>query len=158
MTTKFDALMSDPEFRKEFAVEGAIADASQIICDLLDRKNMNKADLARLLQKTPAYVSQLLSGKTNMTVRTLAEVAHALGFKIEINVGDIEGAVVDISASAEEGSADGTNPDRNAELKYHFRSRLLRHPPKYSYRMPSEEKCVSISDLGKFGERSEDVA
>jgi len=78
MTTKFDELMRDPEFRKGFAVEGLIGDTAQLIWDLMERRNMKQADLARLLNKTPAFVSQLLNGKANMTVRTLAEVVYAL--------------------------------------------------------------------------------
>jgi transcriptional regulator with XRE-family HTH domain len=85
MTTKFDELMLDPEFRKLYAIEGLIADTAQLICDLLERRNMKRADLARLLNKTPAFVSQLLNGKANMTVRTLAEVVHALGATVKID-------------------------------------------------------------------------
>jgi transcriptional regulator with XRE-family HTH domain len=88
MATKFDELMLDPEFRKLYAIEGLIADAAQLICDLLERRKMRRADLARLLNKTPAFVSQLLNGKTNMTVRTLAEVMHALGASVKIDAYD----------------------------------------------------------------------
>jgi len=88
MTTKFDELMLDPEFRKLYAIEGLIADTAQLICDLLERRKMKRADLARLLNKTPAFVSQLLNGKANMTVRTLAEVVHALGASVKIDAND----------------------------------------------------------------------
>src|ERR1035438_9115720 len=88
MTTKHDELMLDPEYRKLYAIEGLIADAAQLVCDLLERRNLKQADLARLLNKTPAFVSQLLSGRTNMTVRTLAEVAHALDASVKINAHD----------------------------------------------------------------------
>jgi transcriptional regulator with XRE-family HTH domain len=88
MTTKFDELMLDPEFRKQYAVEGFIEDTAELIWQLLVRRNMKQADLARLLNKTPAFVSQLLNGKANMTVRTLAEVVYALGATVEINAHD----------------------------------------------------------------------
>jgi len=88
MTTKFDELMLDPEFRKEYAVEGFIADTAELIWQLLVRRNMKQADLARRLNKTPAFVSQLLNGKANMTVRTLAEVVYALGATVKIGTQD----------------------------------------------------------------------
>jgi transcriptional regulator with XRE-family HTH domain len=88
MTTKHDELMLNPEYRKLYAIEALIADTAQLICDLLERRNMKKADLARLLDKTPAFVSQLLNGKANMTVRTLAEVVHALGASVKIDALD----------------------------------------------------------------------
>jgi transcriptional regulator with XRE-family HTH domain len=88
MTTKHDELMLDPEYRKLYAIEGLIADTAQMIWELLERKDMRQADLARLLNKTPAFVSQLLNGKANMTVRTLAEVVYTLGATVEINAHD----------------------------------------------------------------------
>jgi len=88
MNTKFDELMLDPEFKKLYAIEGLIADTAQMIADLLERKNLKQADLARLLKKTPAFVSQLLNGKANMTVRTLAEVLYSLGASAEISAVD----------------------------------------------------------------------
>jgi len=88
MTTKHDELMLDPEFRKLYAVEGLIADTAELIWQLLVRRNMKQADLARLLNKTPAFVSQLLNGKANMTVRTLAEVVYALGATVKIYAHD----------------------------------------------------------------------
>lgn len=88
MITKHDELMLDSEYRKLYAVEGLIADTAQLIWDLMERKKMKQADLARLLNKTPAYVSQLLNGKANMTVRTLAEVVYALGATVKIEAHD----------------------------------------------------------------------
>lgn len=84
MTTKFDELMLDPEFRKHYAIEGFIGDTAELIWKLLVQRNMKQADLARRLNKTPAFVSQLLNGKANMTIRTLAEVMYALGATVEI--------------------------------------------------------------------------
>ena len=45
---------------------------------------MSKADLARRLNKSRAWVTQLLSGKANMTVRTLAEVVYALNAEVKL--------------------------------------------------------------------------
>jgi transcriptional regulator with XRE-family HTH domain len=88
MTTKHDELMLDPEYRKLYAIEGLIADTAQLIWDLMERKKMKQADLARLLNKTPAFVSQLLNGKANMTIRTLAEVVNTLGATVTIGAHD----------------------------------------------------------------------
>ena len=88
MTTKFDELMLDPEFRKHYAIEGFIGDTAELIWQLLVRQNMKQADLARLLNKTPAFVSAALNGKANMTIRTLAEVVYALGATVKIEAQD----------------------------------------------------------------------
>jgi len=88
MITKHDELMLDPEFRKHYAIEGFIGDTAEMIWQLLVRRDMKQADLARLLKKTPAFVSQLLNGKANMTIRTLAEVVYALGATVKIEAQD----------------------------------------------------------------------
>jgi transcriptional regulator with XRE-family HTH domain len=46
---------------------------------------VSKADLARRLNKSRAWVTQLLSGKANMTVRTLAEVVYTLDAEVKLH-------------------------------------------------------------------------
>ena len=76
MKTQHEVLMEDPEFRRLLSIEALVAEASEVIARLMAEQNVSKADLARRLKKSRAWVTQLLSGKANMTVRTLAEV-HA---------------------------------------------------------------------------------
>lgn len=84
MSTQHDLLMQDAEFRKLLAVESLSAEAAELIAGLMVERGMSKADLARALNKSRAWVTQLLSGRTNMTVRTLAEVAHTLGGEVRV--------------------------------------------------------------------------
>lgn len=85
MKTKHEILMEDPEFRRLLAIEALVAEASEIIARLMADQDVSKADLARKLKKSRAWVTQLLSGRTNMTVRTLAEVAYALDAEVKLN-------------------------------------------------------------------------
>lgn len=79
MTTKYDELMSDPEFRRAMAIETCIAEAAEAIARLMADQNLTKADVAHRLGKSRAWVTQLLNGKANMTIRTFAEVIVTLG-------------------------------------------------------------------------------
>ena len=79
MNTKYDELMNDPEFRKEMAIESCIAEAAEVIAQLMAEQNLSKSDVANRLGKSRAWVTQLLNGKANMTIRTFAEVVFALG-------------------------------------------------------------------------------
>jgi transcriptional regulator with XRE-family HTH domain len=85
MKTQYDILMEDAEFRRLLSMETLVTGASEMIARLMAEQNVSKADLARSLNKSRAWVTQLLSGKANMTVRTLAEVAHALGAEVKLN-------------------------------------------------------------------------
>jgi transcriptional regulator with XRE-family HTH domain len=84
MKTQHEALMEDPEFRRLLSIEALVAEASEVIARLMAEQNMSKADLARRLNKSRAWVTQLLSGKANMTVRTLAEVVYALDAEVKL--------------------------------------------------------------------------
>ena len=84
MITKYDELMSDPDFRKEMAIESLEAEAAEVIAQLMAEQDLSKADVARRLKKSRSWVTQLLNGKANMTIRTLAEVTFALGGQLSI--------------------------------------------------------------------------
>jgi transcriptional regulator with XRE-family HTH domain len=84
MKTQHEMLMEDPEFRRLLSIESLVAEASETIARLMAEQNLSKADLARRLNKSRAWVTQLLSGKANMTVRTLAEVVYALGAEVKL--------------------------------------------------------------------------
>jgi transcriptional regulator with XRE-family HTH domain len=44
------------------------------------------AELARRLGSTRGHVTQLLAGERNLTLGTIAEIAHALGCTVELRV------------------------------------------------------------------------
>jgi transcriptional regulator with XRE-family HTH domain len=87
MTRKNDyqELMKDPSFRKLLAIESLVTEAAELIGRLMAEKKVSKAALAKRLNRSRAWVTQLLSGKTNMTIRTLAELAYALEAEVKLD-------------------------------------------------------------------------
>lgn len=62
------------------AEDSLIADVQFTIHNLLEQKGVSRAELARRLSVSEAYVSQLFSDVTrNLTLRTIARVFKALG-------------------------------------------------------------------------------
>lgn len=94
MKTQHEKLMEDPAFRKLYATEGLVTDAAELVARLMARAGVSKAELARRLGKSRAYLTQLLGGRTNMTVRTLAEVAYALGAEVRLDARPHERATI----------------------------------------------------------------
>lgn len=45
---------------------------------VMAERSIDQRELARRLGKTPGFVSHLLTGRRNMTLRTLADIADAL--------------------------------------------------------------------------------
>ncbi len=67
------------EFEKILAQERFILMATEEIWTAMESKGVSKAQLAKKLKKTKPFITQLLSGSRNMTLRTFAELADALG-------------------------------------------------------------------------------
>lgn len=102
----FDA-RSD-EFRELYAEEAFIADLQQAIHLLMEQKGVSRAELARRIGVSGAYVTQMLGNKPqNLTARTIARVYVALGEEPCIrtksephHVGGVDGTWVDVAATA----------------------------------------------------------
>ena len=87
MRSEHDVLMEDPKFRELFAIESAVAEAAGLIAQAMAERGVSKADLAKRLGKSRAWVTQLLSGENNVTIRTLAQVLHVLGQELRLEQG-----------------------------------------------------------------------
>ena len=58
-----------------------IANLTEEIELLLERKNISRKELAEEIGKTPGYVSQLLSGSRNMTLATFADICLGMSMR-----------------------------------------------------------------------------
>jgi transcriptional regulator with XRE-family HTH domain len=72
------------EGRRLLQQEGAILEVTEMICEMMGRSGVSRSDLASRLGKTKGYVTQLLNGQTNMTLRTIVDVFTALGKELRI--------------------------------------------------------------------------
>jgi transcriptional regulator with XRE-family HTH domain len=76
--------MNDPEFRKLLAQEELILEVTETICNILDSEHISRKELADRLGKSKGFVSQLLNGGRNLTLRTIADNFHVLGYKVTL--------------------------------------------------------------------------
>jgi len=76
--------MNDPEFRKLLAQEELILEVTETICDILEDEKISRKELADRLGKSKGFVSQLLNGGRNLTLRTVADILHVLGYKVSL--------------------------------------------------------------------------
>jgi hypothetical protein len=79
--SQINEFVKDPESMRLFQQERIILEVTEKICDVLEQKNMNRVQLASALSKSKGYISQLLDGSANMTLRTMSDVFLALGLK-----------------------------------------------------------------------------
>jgi len=69
---------------RQMAEEGLIFDVSQQLFEVMEKDHVSKAELARRLGCSKAYITKLLRGPSNMTLRKVAEVFHALGYTLKL--------------------------------------------------------------------------
>lgn len=64
--------------------EQLLFDATELISRVMQEERVTKADLAKRLGKSKAFVTQVLRGQSNMTLRTLSDLADVLGYTVEL--------------------------------------------------------------------------
>lgn len=79
--------------------------ATASLAGLLAGLGKTRADLAKAMGVSPGRVSQIMSGDANVTVRTLAAAAEALGADVQITFSPSRPAVADASAVPGGGAA-----------------------------------------------------
>jgi transcriptional regulator with XRE-family HTH domain len=76
----------DPEFVADYLKSKFINE----ILEILDKKNISKSDLAKLMGKSRQYISRILNETVNFTLDTLAQISCALDEDINIKLGSSE--------------------------------------------------------------------
>jgi predicted XRE-type DNA-binding protein len=75
--------LSDDESRRVFAQEMAIMAATVAVANAVKMSKISQAELAKRIGKTAGYVSQVLSGSRNVTMRTLADFLWACDLEVQ---------------------------------------------------------------------------
>ena len=82
--TELEKFVRNKDNYRMFQQEGLIFKATEMICGAMERRKVSRSALARRLGKSKPYVTQLLDGETNMTLRTLSDCMFALGFGVDM--------------------------------------------------------------------------
>lgn len=80
----YDEFVQDERSQRLLEEESLILQGAELIAQLLEAQGVRRAELAERIGRTPSYVTQLLSGSRNMTLRTLAASCAALGARVNL--------------------------------------------------------------------------
>jgi len=61
-----------------------IMEVTERLCELLEKEKISRKELADRLGKSKGFVSQLLNGGRNLTLRTVADILHVLGYRASL--------------------------------------------------------------------------
>lgn len=78
MTLK-DKITRTPEGLRAWHQERTIFETTNMICRIMAENGVSRSELANKLDRSKGYITQLLDGTTNMTLRTVSDVFLALG-------------------------------------------------------------------------------
>lgn len=74
--------MRDPEYLRELL----LWDLTEQIAVAMEEQGVSRADLAQRLGVSRQYVTKVLNGMPNLTLRTMVEIAAALGRQVRIGL------------------------------------------------------------------------
>lgn len=83
---QLNELISNEASQVEYKHELAISAFTNAIARLMTDQGLSQSDLARRLGVSRAHVSQLLQHKSSPTLRTMVQIANALGCDVVPNV------------------------------------------------------------------------
>jgi len=87
--TMVEEFTSSSEGMADYQQERAILEVTILIRKIIKEQKLTKSDLADRMGRTKAYVTQLLDGRANMTLRTIADVMTALRRSIQFSAGPL---------------------------------------------------------------------
>jgi len=79
MSESFKSIFEQQKQSIGFWEEMAIIEFTEAVLEQLEQQNMSKAELAEKMDVSPAYITRLLGGSNNLTLRTMVRAARALG-------------------------------------------------------------------------------
>jgi len=84
--------LKNPEFRREYELERAKVALAQRIAEIRQDNHMNQKDLAKKLNVSQQFISQIETAQeNNLTLDTLIKLARCLGRGIKISFPRISG-------------------------------------------------------------------
>ncbi len=93
MKSWVDSLAQTKDGLRLLQQEHAIIEATELICAIMKEDGVTRSQLAQRLGKTRGWVTQLLDGAANMTLRTAADIFTALGYELRLGACRLEEVV-----------------------------------------------------------------
>ena len=82
--SSFDQLTATSRGRRLLEQELLLVSAAELISDRMQEKKVSRSELAEQIGKSKSFVTQILRGQHNMTLRTLADLAWALDTRVQL--------------------------------------------------------------------------
>ncbi|MFY9821639.1 MAG: helix-turn-helix transcriptional regulator [Thermoanaerobaculia bacterium] len=81
-------MLEEAEASVDYWLAGPVTDFTEDLCRLMKENDVTRAELARRIGSSRAYITKLLRGNANFTLTTMVKLAMAVGGAIHIHVSD----------------------------------------------------------------------
>lgn len=81
--------------------EAALASAQAAICKVMKDSGLSQSEVARKMGRDRSYISRILSGSHNLTVKTMARTMAVCGYEVDFQPRQIEWNWVALPATRE---------------------------------------------------------
>lgn len=112
MKSFLEQLLTSPDNVRRFQQERAILEVTELIEQAMQESGVGRSELAKLLGRSKAWVTQLLDGEGNKTIRTVADALAVLGRELRASAPPIS-----LDGQCEQVSVGSYKPQWNPLLK-----------------------------------------
>ncbi|HSF42148.1 MAG TPA: helix-turn-helix transcriptional regulator [Thermoanaerobaculia bacterium] len=85
---RYRQLLDRAESSPDYWREAAIIEFTEGLCRRMEEKKISKAELARRMGTSRAYITRLLGGDANFTLGTMVKLALAVDGSLEVRIAD----------------------------------------------------------------------
>lgn len=83
---RYKEFLEQPRDSVGYWAEGAILDFTDKLSEIMESQCVSRAELARRVDTSQAYITKVFGGQANFTVETMTKLALALGYRIRVHV------------------------------------------------------------------------
>lgn len=83
---KYAAFLSDIKNDEEYLTESAVLTFTEELSRMMAEKEITRAELARTVGSSAAYITKVLRGDANFTLSTMVKLAHAVDSGLRLHL------------------------------------------------------------------------
>lgn len=81
-------MLEEAESNPDYWIESTITQFAMDLANRMEKLGISRAELARRLGTSPAYITKILGGNANFTLATMVKLATALGGTLRVHIAD----------------------------------------------------------------------
>jgi plasmid maintenance system antidote protein VapI len=85
---RYRQMFEEAEASVDYWLAGPVTDFTEDLCRLMNERDISRAELARRMGTSRAYITKLLGGNANFTLTTMVKLAMAVGGAVHVHISD----------------------------------------------------------------------